>query len=271
MNEHIFTPQTVVNGTLLQSSQMSQLAFSGFAHFTAMQVRDGMVKGMDLHLDRLRHASVELFGQALSDEEILTSVRTAIAAAGTDLSLTVTLYSSHGEFTLDSMDTQPNIMVRTGAPANGPSGPLKLLATEYCRPLPEIKHVGEISKTYYLHKAAQQGYDDAVFIDDTGCLSEGTIWNLAFWDGETVIWPQAPKLQGTMMSMVQRQLRLLNIEQRTEPVTLASLPSLRGAVVMNSWTPGVEVAEISGHSLKESESLSELLHQAYTAEPMQAI
>ncbi|WP_125557652.1 aminotransferase class IV family protein [Pseudoalteromonas rubra] len=271
MKEQIFTAKTVVNGTLLQSSQMSQLAFSGFAHFTAMQVRDGMVKGMDLHLDRLRHASVELFGQTLSDEEILTSVRTAIAAAGTDLSLTVTLYSAHGEFTLDSMDTQPSIMVRTSAPANGPSGSLKLLATEYSRPLPHIKHVGEISKTYYLHKAAQQGYDDAVFIDDTGCLSEGTIWNLAFWDGETVIWPQAAKLQGTMMSMVQRQLRLLNIKQRTESVTLASLPSLCGAVVMNSWTPGVEVAEISGHRLKESQSLSALLHRAYQAEPAQVI
>ncbi|MCO7188956.1 MULTISPECIES: aminotransferase class IV family protein [unclassified Pseudoalteromonas] len=271
MKENTFTSQSVVNGTLLQEPQMSQLAFSGFAHFTAMQVRDGRVKGMDLHLNRLRHASVELFGQALSDAEILTSVRAAIAAAGTDLSLTVTLYSAHGEFTLESMNSQPNVLVRTGEPANGPGGPLKLLATEYSRPLPEIKHVGEISKTYYLHRAAQQGYDDAVFVDDAGYLSEGTIWNLAFWDGEAVIWPQAPKLQGTMMSMVQRQLRLLNIEQRTEPVTLASLPSLRGAVVMNSWTPGVAVAEISGHSLRESQSLSALLHRAYQTEPAQEI
>ncbi|TMP38437.1 aminotransferase class IV family protein [Pseudoalteromonas rubra] len=271
MKENTFTSQSVVNGTLLQEPQMSQLAFSGFAHFTAMQVRDGRVKGMDLHLNRLRHASVELFGQALSDAEILTSVRAAIAAAGKDLSLTVTLYSAHGEFTLESMNSQPNVLVRTSEPANGPGGPLKLLATEYSRPLPEIKHVGEISKTYYLHRAAQQGYDDAVFVDSTGCLSEGTIWNLAFWDGETVIWPQAPKLQGTMMSVLQRQLRLLNTEQRTEPVTLSRLPSLRGAVVMNSWTPGVTVAEISGHSLSESESLRTLLHQAYEAEPAQVI
>ncbi|RZM85429.1 aminotransferase class IV [Pseudoalteromonas rubra] len=271
MNEHTFTPQTVINGALLQSSPLSPLAFAGFAHFTAMQVRDGRVKGMDLHLDRLRTASVALFGQARPDADILASVRTATAASDKDASLTVTMYSAHGEFTTASMNGQPEIMVRTGAPANGPTGPLKLLATEYSRPLPDIKHVGEISKTYYLHRAVEQGYDDAVFIDKAGCLSEGTIWNLAFWDGEAVIWPQAPKLQGTMMSMLQRQLRILNIEQRTEPVTLASLPSLRGAVVMNSWTPGVAVAEISGHRLSESESLRTLLQRAYEAEPAQAI
>ncbi|WP_125779341.1 aminotransferase class IV family protein [Pseudoalteromonas rubra] len=271
MNEHTFTPQTVLNGQLIQEPQISQLACAGFAHFTAMQVRDGRVKGMDLHLDRLRTASVALFGQARPDADILASVRTAMAASDKDASLTVTVYSAHGEFTTASMNAQPEIMVRTGAPANGPTGPLKLLATEYSRPLPDIKHVGEISKTYYLHRAVEQGYDDAVFVDDVGCLSEGTIWNLAFWDGEAVIWPQAPKLQGTMMSMLQRQLRLLNIEQRTEPVTMASLPSLRGAVVMNSWTPGVAVAEISGHSLSESESLRTLLQRAYEVEPAQAI
>ncbi|MCG7534355.1 aminotransferase class IV family protein [Pseudoalteromonas sp. OOF1S-7] len=271
MNEHTFTPQTVLNGRIIQESQMSRLAFAGFAHFTAMQVRDGMVKGMDLHLDRLRNASVALFGQARPDADILDSVRAAMAVSDKDASLTVTVHSTHGEFTPASMNGQPEILVRTGAPANGPTGPLKLLATEYSRPLPEIKHVGEISKTYYLHRAVEQGYEDAVFTDKKGYLSEGTIWNLAFWDGEAVIWPQAPKLQGTMMSMVQRQLRLLNIAQRTEPVTLASLPSLRGAVVMNSWTPGVAVAEISGHKLRESEPLRTLLHQAYQVEPARAI
>lgn len=31
----------------------------GYGHFTAMQVRDGKVRGLDVHLDRLGHATLD--------------------------------------------------------------------------------------------------------------------------------------------------------------------------------------------------------------------
>lgn len=62
---------TFINGKLAKDSELIPLAFSGFAHFTAMQVPDGRVKGLDLHLSKLRDASVELFGAALPDEKIV--------------------------------------------------------------------------------------------------------------------------------------------------------------------------------------------------------
>ena len=106
------------------------------------------------------------------------------------------------------------------------------------RPLAAIKHVGESGKTFYLHQAIRQGFDDAAFVDSHGHLSEATIWNLVFWDGEAVIWPQAEILQGTMMSIIQRQLDRLGIPQRHEVITTERLRELSGAAVMNSWTPG---------------------------------
>ena len=50
-----------INGVAATSDALAALAFAGHAHFTAMQVRDGHVRGLDLHLARLRDASA-LFG-----------------------------------------------------------------------------------------------------------------------------------------------------------------------------------------------------------------
>ncbi|CCN34254.1 putative Branched-chain amino acid aminotransferase/4-amino-4-deoxychorismate lyase [Vibrio nigripulchritudo POn4] len=271
MNTDNYSEQTLLNGEIIPNSEICRLAFSGFAHFTALQVRDRKIKGMDLHLERLKNASMTLFGKTVPDEIVRSYVRTALEKGPADLSLTVTVYSPKGEFTSESMDIEPKVLIRTSAPSNGPDGPLKLAAIHHQRPLANIKHVGEIGKTYYLHQAIRQGFDDAVFIDNNNRISEGTIWNMAFWDGETIVWPKADMLKGTMMTMVQRQLTKLDIPQRTEPVTPEGLSELKGAVVMNSWTPGISVSEISSHKFPHSNELSALLHNAYENEPAEDV
>ncbi|MCG7550665.1 aminotransferase class IV family protein [Pseudoalteromonas sp. Of7M-16] len=258
--------QVFINGRRQPNSETNPLAFAGFAHFSAMQVRNGKVKGVDLHLERLRLASRTLFGKSLNDAQLLSYIREAITNSSDDCSLTVTLYSTHGEFTTRSMNTYPSVLVSTSAPSNGPQGPLRLTTIPHERHLPEIKHVGEIGKTYYLHKAKSLGFDDALFIDKQGRISEGTIWNVAFWDGNHVIWPSAAMLKGTMMSMLQRQLTKLNMPQRTTQLTLDELSSFTGAVVMNSWTPAVSVKGIDSESFEQSDTLKNLLHRAYEAE-----
>ncbi len=264
---HPHTYLSYINGHSASASQLSPLAFAGFAHFTAMQVRNAKVKGLDLHLNRLRNASLEFFGRAPSDELLRSYIRTAIQEGARDQSVTVTVFSPHGEFTADSMDVEPGVLVRTAAPSDGPKGPLRLSAIAHQRPLAAIKHVGEVGKTYYLHQAIRQGFDDAAFLDDRGHLSEGTIWNLVFWDGDTVIWPKADMLKGTMMGMVQRQLARLEVPQRHEFITLERLNELSGAAVMNSWTPGIPVTAIASHAIDEARPFIELLHKAYEAEP----
>lgn len=244
-------------------ADLAPLAFAGYAHFTAMQVRGGRVRGLDLHLERLRVASVELFGAALPDERVRSYLR---AAEPGDVSLTATVYSAAGEFT--SRDGELDVLVRTGPPANGPEGPLALTTVEYERVLPAVKHVGEVAKTYYLRQAVQQGFDDAAFVDRRGRLSEATIWNLAFWDGTAVVWPVAEVLGGVTMGIVRRQLDRLGVPQRSQEVTPADLPDLAGAVVMNSWTPGVPVNRIGDARLPDAPSFVELLHRAYEAEPL---
>src|SRR3546814_1351768 len=51
-------------------------------HFTTMQVRDGPVRGLDLHLARLREATAELFDVAFDDARATGGLRQALDIAG---------------------------------------------------------------------------------------------------------------------------------------------------------------------------------------------
>jgi hypothetical protein len=70
------------------------------------------------------------------------------------------------------------------------------------------------------------------------------------------------------MGIVRRQLDRLGVPQRIQEVTPGDLPAMAGAVVMNSWTPGVPVNQISSVSLPEAPSFLDVLHRAYQIEPL---
>ncbi|NUO76106.1 MAG: aminotransferase class IV family protein [Lysobacter sp.] len=254
------------NGHDAETDALAPLAFAGYAHFTAMQVRDRKVRGLDLHLDRLRNASMRMFGNTLPDDVIRAHLRNAIDASPADASLTATVYSPAGEFVVAGADIAPELLIRTSPAANGPQGPLSLIAVDYERPLAAIKHVGEIAKTHYLREAVAQGHDDAAFVDRQGRLSEATIWNLVFWDGEAVVWPNADMLTGTTMGIVRRQLERLGVPQRSQEIRLDDLPALAGAAVMNSWTPGIAVNAIASVPMPVAPVLMSALHRAYGME-----
>lgn len=260
--------RTELDGRAATAEDLSPLAFAGFAHFTAMQVRDGAVRGLDLHLARLKSASEEFFGKALPDDLVCDRLRTAIHAGPPALSLTATLFSRNGEFTRTGAENDPAILVRTAPAFDDPKQSLRLALVNHERPFPTIKHVGEASKTYFLRKAVEDGYDDAAFVDARGYLSEATIWNLAFWDGEAVVWPRAAFLAGITMSIIRRQLDALGIAQREQLIRPADLGDIKGAVVMNSLTPGIPVEALGPHPVPLAPSFVEMLHQAYEREPL---
>lgn len=255
------------NGRAATAGELAPLAFAGYAHFTAMQVRGGRIRGLDLHLERLRFASAELFGRALPDGRVRSFLRTALEASPPDVSLTATVSAAPGEFAAGEA-AELDVLVRTGPPASGPAGPLALAAVEYERVLPAVKHVGEVAKTYFMRRAVRDGFDDAAFVDRRGRFSEATIWNLAFWDGEAVVWPDAAMLVGTTMGIVRRRLDGLGVPQRVREVAPADVPGLAGAVVMNSWTPGLAVHRIGSVPVPEAPRFLDLLHEAYEAEPL---
>ncbi|WP_309132065.1 aminotransferase class IV family protein [Brevibacterium sp.] len=263
------TSITHFNGKTAEAFDLAPLAFAGFAHFTAMQVRDRRVRGLDLHLTRLREASDVLFGRHLPDEEVLGHLRCALADAPPNVSLTCFLSSRPGEFTPAGDDVNFDMLVKITDAATPPAGPLSLDVVEHERHLPRVKHVGEVSKTLLLRRANARGYDDAAFTDRSGRLSEATIWNLAFWDGESVIWPRAEVLPGVTMQILARRLDALGIPQQSRDVHPSELGAHLSAVVMNSWSPGIPVDRIGDAQLNEAIEFVRLLHMAYAEEPLE--
>jgi len=54
-----------IDGRPPSPEALQRFALDNLGHFTAMQVRDGRVRGLALHLDRLDHGSRQLFGVTL--------------------------------------------------------------------------------------------------------------------------------------------------------------------------------------------------------------
>jgi branched-subunit amino acid aminotransferase/4-amino-4-deoxychorismate lyase len=265
------TSITQSNGRTAHAADLAPLAFAGFAHFTALQIRDHSARGLDLHLTRLRAASDELYGRHLPDEVVREHLRSALAAAPPDASLTCFVSSRPGEFASAGDAPSLDVLVKVNDPAEAPTGPLTLDVVEHERHLPHVKHVGEVSKTLLLRRANAHGFDDAAFTDRHGRLSEATIWNLAFWDGATVIWPQAEALPGITMQILKRRLEILAVPQETREIRLSDLGDHLEAVVMNSWSPGIPVSQIGDTTLNQDSALPKLLHQAYSEEPLDQV
>ncbi|WP_040841625.1 aminotransferase class IV [Nocardia brevicatena] len=259
---------TLVDGAPAAPDTLSGIAFAGFAHFTAMQVREGGIRGLDLHFDRLRSASRKLFGAEAPTEQVRDHLRSALSSSPLDLSLTVTIFDSNGEFTNHDRPPSLRTLVRTGPPSAGPTGPLALAVFEHERFMPDIKHVGEGAKTFFMRRARAAGFGDAAFTDRRGMLTEASIWNLAFFDGDTVVRPDAETLTGTTMGIVRRRLAELGVPQDIRPLTTAAASRLDAAVVMNSWTPGIAVHRIADTSMPVRPDLVGVLHDAYAAEPL---
>ncbi|WP_432968744.1 aminotransferase class IV [Dactylosporangium sp. CA-233914] len=199
---------------------------SNYGHFTAMQVRGGRVRGLDLHLRRLAAATGELFGTGLDPARVRELLAHAIRGVP-DASVRVNVYCP------DELMT----VVSVRPPHDSPAAPLRLRHVSYVRPAAHLKHVGGFGQVYFGRRAGAEGFDDALLCDHTGAVCEAAIANIGFFDGTVVTWPDSPNLPGIGM-----QLLASRLPSRTARVMLADLPSYSAAFVTNS----IGVAAVAG-------------------------
>lgn len=206
-------------------------ALVNFGHFTSMQVRDGAVQGLDLHLQRLRQATGELFGTEIGPARLLAAMRDALQqAAVRDASLRVSVFSPAFDFRAPRACVPVQVLVGVGAPVTL-HAPASVRTVGYQRDLPALKHVGTFGLFQQRREAMTAGYDDALFMDPAQWLSEGTTWNLALHDGERLLWPQAPALRGTAEALLQAAWPG---EQVRRPVSRDELAQMHGAFACNA-------------------------------------
>jgi branched-subunit amino acid aminotransferase/4-amino-4-deoxychorismate lyase len=198
-----------------------------YGHFTAMQVRDRKVRGVDLHLARLNEGSEALFGTGLEGQRVRELIRHALGVDTRDASVRVHVFASVDR-------AEPSVMVTVREPATMPSTPRSLQSVPYQRPLAHIKHVGGFGQTYYGRLAAQNGFDEALLVGADGVVAEGSITNVGFVEGDVVVWPDAPALRGISMQVLERELDKAGIRWALRPVRLGDIGSFDGAFITNS-------------------------------------
>lgn len=218
-------PLVEVDGGSPSPDDLSYAALVNYGHFTAMQVRCGAVRGLDLHLNRLRDAHRELFGSEVDSDRVRRFMRQAVAQQ-TDAYLRVTLY--------ERVPGLPLVMTVVRPAVEAPARPQLLTDVSYVRPFPHIKHVGSFAQIRYGLLAERGGFDDAVLVTPDGHIAETTMSNIGFVDGESVVWPAAPCLRGITWQLLDAALAEAGHEVRTEVVPLAGLARFDAAFVANS-------------------------------------
>lgn len=247
-----------IDGRTATAEQLAVPAVVNYGHFTAMQVRDGRVRGLDLHLRRLREATRELFDKELDLSLVRERARHALGGTG-DASVQLRIFSPGA----DSL----SIMVVVRDPVEMPPGPWRLKSAPYLRPVAYLKHVGGFGQAYYGRVAQREGFDDALLTGPGGLIAEGGITNIGCFAGDTVVWPEAPSLPGITYQLL---VRALGARSTHRVITLDDLGGYDGAFVCNSW--GVApVGQIDQRRLPDAGAGVAELVKLYEAVPTELI
>lgn len=247
------TPKLEVDGHEPSASELRDAVMVTFGHFTALQVRNGRTRGLSLHLDRLDAANRELFGETLDSERVRALIRHALVGGSGDASVRVIVRGA---------GPGVRVFVSVAPPFELPDRPQRLKSAPYQRPIAHIKRPGDFAQGYFIDRAKDAGYDDALLVAADGTISESGIANIAFFDGDSVIWPDGPQLAGITMQLVAPRLAEHGLPSRTARVTLADVSGFAGACVTNSR--GIApVEQIDDVRLPVASALVKALKAAY--------
>jgi len=245
-----------VNGREAGQAEVSLLEHEGWGHFTAMQVRGGRTRGLDLHLARLEAAHQEVYGRPLGGQEVRNRIRHALDGRP-DASVRVYGYWA-------------GLIVTVRKPQDTPDRPHSMMAVQFQRPLARLKHVGSWGQGRSGDAALAAGFDEGLLTDETGRISEGTVTNVGFWRDGTVIWPDAPKLDGITMLVLRRQFAAAGVSQAEETVRVQDLARYGGMILCNSrgWAP---VGRVDDQVISRDEAFTAVIKAALDSCPWDEI
>ena len=245
--------QIEIDGQNATVEQLRGASVAHYGHFTAMQVRDRRVRGLDLHLARLDTANHEVFGTGLDAAQLRHYVRHALGETTRDASVRISVFETPG-------GTATMVTVRP--PGDMQPALWRLQTVPYQRSLAHIKHLGDFGQSYFGRLAHRNGFDEALLTGPGGVICEGSITNIGFSDGDGLVWPSAPALAGITMQVLERTLPAYGLSSRHAPVHTADLGSFTAVFVTNSH--GIApVGQIDDLILPVDSTLTKMLTEAY--------
>ncbi|MFD0267666.1 aminotransferase class IV family protein [Streptomyces sp. NPDC127106] len=254
-----------LNGVAVGVRELQALALVNYGHFTTMRVEDGRVKGLALHLERLRRDCRTLFGAELDGERVRGLARRVAPGRGA-VTVRVTVFDPGLDLGRPVTAGDPQVLVTVRGAGGAEPPPLRVRSTPYVRDVPEVKSVGLFAGLHHRRQAQLHGFDDALFVDAGQTVSEGATWNVGFVEGGQVVWPDAECLDGVTMQLL-KQVH----PHGSRGVRLADVAGFEAAFATNAAmgvraVRAVDAVELPG-SGSGSGSLIDALRDAYAAVP----
>ncbi|HVI47729.1 MAG TPA: aminotransferase class IV [Chitinophaga sp.] len=252
-----------LNGQVVTEADRQQLAMLNTGHFTALQSRDGRVKGWNIHLNRLENASQQLFGIGIDKEAITSQVR-SILRDQLSCSLRIHIFSTAADL-LHVTPRDLQVLIIHAAPVNTENQEAISISTAtYERFLPEVKHAGiSIAALYHKRQARLKGFDDVLYTNAAGDILEGSIWNIVFYNGQEFVFSAAQALNGTMQQMIIQGLQQLNIPYRVTTINQQELHLFQAAFIINSIHVARPVSRIDEVIFHSDSNIAAILSDAY--------
>ena len=243
----------LIDGLPAAPDDLAHQALVNYGAYTSFRVEHGGVRGLDLHLARLDQAAVELFGESPGEAEVRRL--TALAVEGRDACwLRLSLFSPEIGHRNPSFVGRPKVMTVVSPP-----------------PPPLAAQMRVTTVTYERRSARAAGFDDALFVDDQGHVSEGVTWNIGFIQGNRIVWPQAPMLAGVTQVLIDRGLAGQGLSSQTRPVHVSELAGFDGAFLCNSATPVCPITHVDDATFGNDPAVLERLNRAWTSQPPQSV
>lgn len=219
-----------LNGAPVTAGVLEALALVNYGHFTSMRVDNGQVRGLSHHIERLVRDCRALFATDLDRDQLRDYIRHAVGDRDGALVVRVTMFDPKLDLGRPAASDGPSVLITARSAAELPLSPLRVQSTAYTRDHPPVKHIGLFGALWHRRNAQLDGFDDTVFTDADAYLSEGVTWNVAFYDGEQVIWPNADVLPGVTMRLLQQ------VHDRTSlaSINLRDLPRVQAAFATNA-------------------------------------
>lgn len=259
-----------VDGLPATIEDLTHVALVNYGAYTSFRVEGGGVRGLDLHLARLEASAVALFGEAVGEPRLRALMRAAVTGRASCW-LRVSLFAPEIGMRDPSWRGQPRVMIGAFPPPPPLADALRVQVQTHERWAADLKHVGTFGLVQARRAARAAGFDDALFADGDGRISEGSLWNIGFRRGHEVIWPEGPMLAGVAQALVQRGLPAVGLHDRTQAVTLDDLDGFDAAFACNSATPACPITAIGGRVYTADPELMDRLRRAWDSNQPEAL
>jgi branched-subunit amino acid aminotransferase/4-amino-4-deoxychorismate lyase len=259
-----------IDGAPASPNDLARLALVNYGAYTSFRVEGGAVRGLDLHLARLEASAIELFGEAVGEERLRRLMCEAVNDRP-DCWLRISLFAPEVGPRTPEWRGAPKVMTAVFPPPPPLAESLRLEVQRHSRHAPHLKHSGAFDLIRARRLARAAGFDDALFVDEAGRVSEGSLWNIGFLSDGVVVWPDAPMLAGVGQALIRRGLAAVGLKDTVERVGLHDLERFDGAFICNSATPACPVAAIGGHGFALRREPIERLRAAWSSNAPQPI